>query len=263
MVKLVKKIALSTLSILGLSALIWTIFLLNPSISYAHSTNIGQVTIYHNLDLAEGTERVIINAIEIIEAADIYDADLKIQLCLNDDKIYPTLYPFAAATAYAFLNKTVIYASEANFGNNYTEFQWEVNNYEIRRYNLTELLAHEFMHNLQHNQNPKYQILSTLGKANWILEGHAEYVSREFKNDGLLQNKIENYLSEKDRKHIGIPVFKLEDGTIQNLAYYKYALIVQYLIDVRGLDYKQLCELNSSQDSLFSAMLDWNNEVKQ
>lgn len=258
--KTIKKILLSSVSILGVSFLIWFVFLLNPNLSYANQTQFDQITIYHNQELAEGTELIIKDAIEIIKRSDIYDKNLKIQLCLNDDKIYPNLFPFAGGTAYAFFNKTVMYASNPNFKNNVAAFKWEFNNYELRKFNLTTLLAHEFMHNAQHNFNSRYYITSTLGKINWKLEGHAEYIAREFKNDGRLKDKIAIYLIEENKAHVGVPVFKLEDGTIQNLSYFKYSLVIQYLIEIKELTFDQICELEPSLDKPYAEMIEWNKK---
>lgn len=260
MIRIVKKIVLSALSILGISFLTWTLFLLNPNFSYANQTQIDNVTIYHNQELEKGTELIVRNALTIIKEAEIYDKNLNIQFCLNDDKIYPKLYPFAGATAYAFLNKTVIYASTPNFKNNYTEFSWKINNYEVRKWNLTCLLAHEFMHNIQHYHNPNYYIKSTLGSLNWKFEGHAEYVSRKFKNDRKLKIKIQKYLREESKNHIGIPVFELEDGTIQSLSYYKYALVTQYLMEEKNMNYNQICELEMELEDLYKEMIDWSKK---
>lgn len=260
MIKIIKKIVLSSLSVLGISFLTWTVFLLNPTLSYANQTQIDNVLIYHNQELEEGTELIIRNALSIIENAAIYDKNLDIQLCLNDDEIYPNLYPFAGATAYAFLNKTVIYASKPSFKDNYTEFSWEINKHQSRKYNLTSLLAHEFMHNVQHNHHPNYYIKSTLGHINWKLEGHAEYIAREFKHDNRLKDKIEIYLIEEKKEHVGVPVIELNDGTIQNLSYFKYALVIQYLIEIKTLAFDEICELEIPLDDLYREMIDWNEK---
>lgn len=260
MIRIIKKIILSALSILGISFLIWMVLLLNPNLSYANQTQIENVTVFHNNKLEKGTESIIRNALSIIKNSEIFDKNLEIQLCLNDDKIYPNLHPFAGATAYAFLNKTVIYASKPSFRNNYAEFTWEINNHEVRKWNLTSLLAHEFTHNVQHNHNPKYYIKSTLGNQNWKLEGHAEYIARQFKNDVKLKFKIQKYLTEENKEHVGIPVFKLQDGTIQSLSYFKYALVVQYLMEEKKLNFDEICKLEIVLDDLYKEMIDWSKK---
>ena len=188
--KTIKKILISSLSILGISFSIWILFLLNPQLSYAHQTQFSQVTVFHNLDLEEGTEAVIEDALRIVQSAEIYDDQLNIQLCLNDDKYYPHLHPFAGGNAYAYFDKTVMFACDDNFDKNETRFRWAINDYELRKFNLTQLLAHEFMHNYQSNFDAAYYVKNTLGKINWKLEGHAEYIARGYKSDGLLKEKL-------------------------------------------------------------------------
>lgn len=258
MLKIIKKIILSSLSILAISLLIWTFILLNPNWMYSKSTNVENITIYHNQALEEGTELVLKNALNIIKESDIYDDNLKIQFCLNEGNIYPKLYPFAGGTAYAFLNKTVINASKPNFKTNVTAFQWKSNNNELRKYNLTTLLAHEFMHNVQSNFNPRYYITSTLGTINWKFEGHAEYIARAFKQDDQLKKKIALYLAEEKKDHIGVPVFKLADGTIQNLSYFKYAIVIQYLMEEKKLTFQQICALEMELEDLYKEVIEWS-----
>ena len=262
MIKMLKRGLLGSFSILSLSTVIWIVLLTNPAISYANETQMGQITVFHNGQLEDGTETVVNNALSLIKNAEIYDENFKIQLCLNDDKIYPNLHPVPGGAAYAFLNKAVVFASKPNFKNNKAEFRWEINNNELRSYNLTQLLAHEFTHNLQYNYDPTYYIKTSLGTLNWKLEGHAEYVARGFKNDGALTEKIKFYLEEEKKAHQGIPVFTLEDGTIQNLSYFKYALVVQYLFEVKHLDYGELTKLNPNLDTHYSEMIEWSDESK-
>lgn len=226
--------------------------------SYAYQTQFDNVTVYHNEVLDKEVETILSDAINIVKTSDIYDANLNIQFCLNDDKYYPHLFPFAGATAYAFFNKTVMFASTPNFKENYTEFSWAVNKFEVRRWHLTQLLAHEFMHNYQHNHDAYYQVTSTLGSINWKLEGHAEYIARGFKNDGLLKERVARFRQEEKKTHVGIPVFLLEDGTIQSLTYFKYSLLVQYLMEEQGLSFDEVCALDRTFDDLYVEVLEWS-----
>ena len=45
MLKTIKKIVLGSISVLLLSATVWTVLLLNPGLSYANATQVGQVTV--------------------------------------------------------------------------------------------------------------------------------------------------------------------------------------------------------------------------
>jgi len=260
MIKTIKKVILSLLSVIGISCLLWIVLILNPNLSYANQTQLDKVTIFHNNELEEETEVIIKDVIEILKKSELYDQNLNIQLCFNDDKIYPNLNPFAFGhpLAYSMFNKTIIKNSEIKFNENVAQVQREANN-ELQKYNLTWLLAHEFTHNLQHKANLNYVLRTSLGKINWKLEGHADYIARGFKNDGKLKDKIEKYLIEENNVRNGLPGIKDEVGTYLIYGYYKYALIVQYLMEIKKMNFNQICELDTNINEIYSEMLVWRN----
>ena len=260
MIKTIKKITLSSLLILGLSSLFWILLLLNPTHSYAHKTSFEFVEVYHNEALEANTGKVINDAIDIIKKSELFHKDILIQLCLNDDFLYPNIHPLIGEPlAYAILDKTVFKNCKVKFDENVVETRWAVNNNEFRRFNLTWLLAHEFTHNLQYQANTGYVAKSTLGEINWKLEGHAEYISRQFKNDGKLKEKFKKYLIEIEKPTNGLPVFELEDGTKQMQSYYKYAIVIQYMMEQNKMNFEQICDDKRNLDECYSEMLEWMN----
>ncbi len=259
--KKLKKALIGICSIFGINVVIYLSLVFSPGMLYANATQVDFVTIHHNQALEEQTEQVVRDAIEILRQSDLYHADISIDLCLNDGSIYPKLVGnIVGGTAFALYNITTINHSSAKFNENIAEFQWEINNYELRKFNLTKLLAHEFSHNLQYDAHAGWVVKNAFGKINWKLEGHADYVARAYKNDGQLKEKIDFLLEENAREHIGIPVFKLEDGTIQNLGYYKYALVVQYLLEEEKMEFKELLDDPRSLNEQFNSMIEWRSE---
>lgn len=217
---------LGTLSVLGISLMIWIILLLNPQFSYANKTQFDFITLHHNFPLQSGTEQVLRAAIDRIKTSALYQKDLSIDLCLNEGSIYPSLNPFARGPmAYAMLNKSVIKNCDINFDAHLAETKWAINQYEHRKFDLIWLIVHEFTHNLQFYADPFYIFRHDLGQINWKLEGHAEYISRSFKNDGLLPEKIKKLITLKQQAFTGLPVFEREDGTMQIYPYFKYAVV--------------------------------------
>jgi len=258
MLKTIKKVLISIISILFASFLLWLVLFFNPNLSYAKQTQFDKVTIFHNQNLEKGTAIVIKNAIQIIKKSELYNEDLNIQLCLNDDKIYPNLHPFVGEPlAFAIFDKTIVKNCKTNFNENVAEARWAINNNELRKFDLTYLLAHEFTHNLQWKD---YVDKTKPGFINWKLEGYADYIAREYQQDGKLIAKIEKYLSEESKEHIGFPVFELEDGTKQILSYYKYALVVQYLMEIKHLKFDQIYKLEQDIDQPYSEMIEWSKK---
>lgn len=253
-----KKFLIGITSVLGINFIIYLSLVLSPSLLYANKTQIDFITIHHDQALESKTEQVVKDAISILKKSELYHKDITIHLCLNDGSFYPNLMGnLIGGTAFAFYDIAVVNHSEAKFNENLATFQWEINNNEIRNFDLTLLLAHEFTHNLQYNAFTSYVFKSTMGQINWKLEGHAEYVAREYKNDGLLKERIDFYLTEEKKEHIGIPVFKKSNGTIQNLSYFKYSLVVQYLLEIEKKTLENIFNDERSLEENFQNMLAW------
>ena len=50
------------------------------------------------------------------------------------------------------------------------------------------------------------------------------------------------------------------DGTKQVHSYNKYGLMVQYLMEVKDMDYFKICEFEISRDQVFLEMMEWRNK---
>lgn len=259
MKKTIKRILFSSLSVLGISTMVWIVLFLNPKFSYAHQTVIDNVTIFHNLELEDNSKFVVKNAISRLKKSELFNNETRIQLCLNDDKLYPNLQPLVNyALAYAVLDKTIVKDCNLNFKENIVETKWDVNNFEYRKFDLTYLLAHEFTHNLQFEAG--YMPFDPRVIIDWRLEGYADYIGRDFKEDGKLLERIDKYLTIENNEFIGFPVLELEDGTKQIFSYFKYSLVVQYLIEIKDLNFEQIMELDSKIESYYLDMIEWKNE---
>lgn len=257
MFKKIKQVVLGSLGILLASTICFSILLLNPELSYANKTSFGNIDVHHNTVLSDNTEQFIEDVVDILKTSSLYRPNQKLDLCLNDGSIYPELHPFAGAFAYAFMNKAVFYHCKPDFENNTATAQWEINNHEIRRYNLTELIAHEFVHCLQNKENFWVQFKAGF----WKMEGHAEYIGRQWKGDQKLKEKIELFIEEEQKDKTGIPIIILEDGTLQNLLYYKYGIVCQYLMDIKGMTYQEYMADDRSLDELYQETLSWSKKI--
>lgn len=251
MVKSLKKIILSLCSIFGLSILFWVIFLMNPSLSYAHQTTFEKITVHHNQELAPETAEILARAYEKIKFSALFDPNMQIQLCMNDGTRYPNLHPLAGGLAYSFLNISVLYRSTPLFHENRASFAWEENGGETRYYDLVELLAHEFTHNLQGEKDWAHALKYDV----WKIEGYAEYVARQERlKSKSLKEHIHILLQEEAKTHVGIPRVLLEDGTGWTLSYYRYCLLVQYLIEEKGMNYPQILDSSFSMEKVGQEM---------
>jgi len=152
------------------------------------------------------------------------------------------------AFGWGFLDIAVI-GGQSDFKQN----KVHLNGYE---WNLEELYAHELVHCLQmlklgfFNSNPFAK------HPNWKWEGYAEYIARKDRpNTKLDQNLRYFYVAEeKSPTAWGI---KLTDNTIIPKSYYKYWLLVQYSMDIKGMSYHDLLNDEVTRKDLEAEMASW------
>ncbi len=224
-------------------------FILFPGASYAHKTFVNQVSIYHNSTLDLNYEKVVMDAINIVSLSELYDPDFSIDLCLDDQSIYPDIINRVKGPAFGFgLANKVILKCEADFTKNKAFGYGEA-------WNLTGLIAHEMVHTYQYNAYG----FSTLSTPSWKLEGYAEYISRnQYGSDHLRQSIA---FMEKEQEREGDKFWfwiKLKDETGIPSEYLRSKNLVHYLIEIEGLSYHQIRKDERSREDIKLAMMNWH-----
>ncbi len=223
------------------------IIILNPILTYANKTTYHNYTIFHGTTLNPALLNRLDEATELLRTSQLYNPSLQPDICLNDGSAYPKIIAALRAPAFAwgFYNKVVLQGN-ADCSNNYVA----VNGY---RWNMTQLLAHELTHCLQFNQLGLWRSNPFADIPEWKWEGYAEYVSRQ--NNGqrdLLKNISRLVATDKNSWAIAF-----KDSTITPAVYYGYWILVQYCLDIKKMNYRQVLADTTSEESLKKQMMQW------
>jgi hypothetical protein len=232
-----------------------TSIVLNPTLLYGNNTTIGNYTIYHNDPLEKEFIARIEQATDLVKSGELYDANLNLQICLNDGSLYPVLMEKlrGAAFGWGFYNKVVLMG----------DAQPEENYIELRgyRWNLSHLLAHEAVHCYQFHKLGLWQSNPIANYPNWKWEGYPEYVARRNADQLDLTNNISRLLeSEKTEKDDWAVYFS--DSTIAPKDYYKAWLLVQFCMDIKKLSYSQLLNDTTNEKTINAEMMNWYSNQK-
>jgi hypothetical protein len=244
----IKKVVLRTGAVLGLCFILLLGIVLNPSLLYSKSSEYGNTTVYHNQELPKEFTSVLRESKKLTRSSEIYDAHFHIDLCLNDGSSYPKMIQLIKGPAFAhgFYNKVVI-TSEANFAANHAIING-------RKWNLTQLIAHEMLHCYQYNTYG----FGTFKFPMWKLEGYPEYISRKGTATDLIANIDLLLDTDSDEGWIDF-----QDGTGSGLNYYQDRLLVQFLMEIKGWNYQQIVDDNTSRDQVEASMMKWYKSVKE
>ncbi len=240
---------IAAIAILLLGILVGVV--LNPTLLYANKTMIGKFTVYHNQPIDEHLKMRLNDADEILKSSELYDSNLKFDICLNDGSFYPSLLEIFLGNAFAlgFTSNKIAICGEANFKDNYVE----VNNY---KWNLTQLLAHEATHCLVFHKVGFWNSNPVAHHPKWKWEGYPEYVARRNADQIDLVKNIEklNRSMEKDKIEWGI---SFADSTISPTEYFVNRLLIQYCIEIKNMTYENILNDTTSEQAIQNQMFDW------
>jgi hypothetical protein len=223
------------------------VIVLNPILSYGNKTTARNYQVFHNKPLDSSLMRELEGAVDLLKKSELFNPNLKLDICLNDGSGYPKLMELLRGQAFAwgFYDKVVLQGT-ANYRGNYIL----LNGY---KWNLTQLLAHEMTHCMQFDNLGFWRSKPFAKIPNWKWEGYAEYISRKDAEEGSLIRTIERYI-KADKREWGIT---FSDGTIAPREYYEYWLLVGYCMDIRKMTYRNVLADTASQETIRKEMMDW------
>lgn len=249
-------VALAIIAVVG-----HTLLGLHPMLLFSHRTEVEGYKLYAEERVPLGIDAIIAKAESIISDSHIYDSDFKIRVIFARDHFYNSLVSQKNMLAYA-THYNVILAGfvdgEAN------ELSWgELGDV---RMNLTTTLAHEMVHCLQgqHYGFISYAITNKLPF--WKQEGYAEYISQRDIRHGpeyTLKDSIDALLEHQDSAGPVRGWITMEDGFDRPLAYFRYRLMVEYLLDIENIGYEYFMNDDMKEDQVYKKMIDWHTIVAE
>ncbi len=219
------------------------IFLLNPILSYAHSTTYKNITIYYNGALDENLTKVIDLSLSSVSNAKIYSADIKSDLCLNEG-IYPKIVKTILGDDVftAFSNKIVVLGEKSSEFNRFHKWEKELK--------YSQFLSHALMHNLQYK---KHGILGAnpVGRhPNWRWEGYVEY---EILGDLLSLEELVTIIQDPASNDYDWINLTEEEGTVKR--HIIYMALVKYGFEILNWDYEQLMGTKIGEEELLNRLI--------
>ncbi len=250
-----RKIKKWTIRLTATALLIATLLLviiLNPILTYANKTTHNNYNIYHNQPLNNIFPEELDHATTLVKSSEFYDSNLKLDICLNDGSVYPKLMRTLRGQAFAwgFYDKVVLQGT-ADYKNNTVK----LNGY---KWNLTQLLAHEMTHCLQYHKLGFWKSKPIAKIPNWKWEGYAEYVARQAGDQKNLANNIRRLTASENNDSKSWEII-LADKTISPREYYNDWLLVQYCMDIKKMNYRQLLSDTTQEENIREEMFTWYN----
>lgn len=235
--------------------------ILFPQPLFSHSYEYGNFKIYSNVEVNQAAlNSAIERANAIVKTSELYDEAFAYDLFLAggtsfnkiDDLI---LGEWAVARA---IDNNVVIKRQVNME------KGTVRNGQ-NQFDLVYVLVHEMIHCLQSNKYGKWTFNPLHHPPFWKLEGYPEYMGRRALLESEtydLKKGIGDFLkrtAENDDPH---QIIQISEKESTPYIYYKGRLMVEYLMDVKGVSYDDILDESITEASVYSEMLDWFEEQK-
>jgi hypothetical protein len=229
-----------------------------PQSLFAHEIKHEKFRVYSD-QVVDKTEikPILDNAYSLIAQSELFDPEYEFNIFLAFGNIFNKIEdlqgrgPSARATAGNIIIKVPI-----DIENNLAFSS-------VSRINLTELIAHEMVHNLQANRYGLWNFSPIKHPPLWKLEGYPEYISRR----NLREDSSYNLMSEIKRcREIEISgdyFIEVVKNHFMPSYYYKGRIMVEYLIDIKGFTYDQILNDTRSEEEVFHEIVQWMDERGQ
>jgi hypothetical protein len=228
-------------------------FMLSPMLLYANKTTLGNYSIYHNKPLDKNFQRLLEQSNIIIKSSELYDRNLKIDVCLKDGSNYPKLIRGILGKDFlsSFYNKIILTCDTVNYKDNYVQL-------DGHKWNLTQMLAHAQVHCLEFDRYGFWQSNPIAGHPVWKWEGYPEYVSKQNFDQTKLKNNIERLLQIESATNNGW--MKYADNTETLIAFDEYRLLIQYCMEIKKMTFIELMKDTTEEKTIKQQMMNWYNK---
>lgn len=251
MKKTLKRIAIGTVLTTIISVVTIVTLILNPQFLFAEKLVYGDFDIYSNNDIADSYQTTIDNAVELIRTSEIYEPNQRLDIFISHGTIFNEFDTKILGYALAkCIHNNIILKVEADFDKNIL-VGWN------SKRNLKKTIAHEAMHFYQMKKYGFMKFNPFNHPPMWKLEGYPEYVANQSDLKSTNYRLTDSIIKLKEFESTGEYLIETEPGQFDPLVYFKGRVMMEYLIDIKGMTYSEILNNDLTEDKVIEEMTSW------
>ncbi len=215
----------------------------------------GTITVYSEQPITRKTDSLLSEVLLRLEKVPIYDTDEHYNLCLCASQEKFTSFARLTVRANRIMGFSLLGSGFVNI-----DFIKELGHrtggkpkYLTREGSIVHVATHELMHGIITDY---YGSLAARSLPEWKIEGYCEY-------------GVNQYVAPRDSGY-SIPErisIYLDDAMWNRTAeihrpHYLWGLMMEYLINVRGLSFEQVMADGVSRQQVYREMMDWKKSIR-
>lgn len=255
MKKIIKKIVATTVVILLVFVSGIIAIAVSPQMLFANELEHNKFSVYSSETYDENSLKIVLDdAYKLVEHSELHDPDLQFGILLAHNHFWNKIEDLRGEGVLA-----------RPLADNITikvPINPELNEARSSRstVNLTYLLAHEMVHVLQADKYGLLNFSPIKHPPMWKLEGYPEYIARcaQLNADAYsLRSEIQRYkelVEASDDMNV-----EVTEGHFMPFYYYKGRVMIEYLMDVKGMTYDEILKDDTTEELVYQEVLQWAN----
>jgi hypothetical protein len=253
MKRIKKRIITGSSLIMLLSLFSMLALILYPSNLFAKRIAYRNFTLYANQPLAGSYRPILDHALALAGESELFDADYLYDIYLTEGTLYKDVAAAIFGPAMArSQDNNILLNTNVNFDNDRlsSPSNWR---------NLTQTIAHEMIHCLQVHRYGVWSVNPVHHPPFWKMEGYPEYIALQ----EVIQSPEYNFCATIQRLKMYVDNQmewpELEPGRSEHIVYLKGRVMIEYLMNIRGMTYDQILQDNRNEEAVYQELIAWYN----
>lgn len=226
-----------------------------PGAFFPEKKQYGSITVYREMPIGQETDSIMAEVLLRLKAVPIYDPGRKFNLCFCPTQEKFTFFARLTVRANRIMGFCLLGSAFVN-----EDFIRELGvktkgqpKYLTREGSVVHVATHELMHGYM---TDAYGSIAARALPKWKIEGYCEYGVNQFvapRDSGdSIPERIDIYLDDS----------RWNPTAEMHRPHYVWGLMMEYLINVRGLNIEQVMADSVSYENTYSGMMDWRKSIR-
>ena len=226
-----------------------------PGPFFPEEKKYGSITVYSEEPIGQDTDSIMSEVFLRLNSVPIYDPDRKYNLCLCSTQKKFTFFAKLTKRANRIMGFCILGSAYINedYINELGMKTGGQPKYLTREGSVVHVATHELMHGYINNT---YGYFAARTLPEWKIEGYCEYGVNQFvapKDIGYsIPERVDIYLDD----------FQWNPIAEVHRPHYVWGLMMEYLINVRGLKFEQVMDDNIIDEDIYKEILDWRKSIR-
>ena len=225
-----------------------------PGLFFPEKKQYGSITVYSERPIGQKTDSIMSEVFLRLQEVPIYDPVRKYNLCICTTQKKFTFFARLTSKANRIMGFCLLGSCYVNedFINELGVRTGGQPKYLTREGSVVHVATHELMHGYL---NDIYGYFAAHALMEWKIEGYCEYGVNQFvapRDSGYsISNRIDIYLDDS----------QWSPAAQGHRPHYVWGLMMEYLINVRGLTFEQTMADSITYENIYTEMMDWQNRA--